>query len=100
MEPVELYCWFRIDNFSFCRYFAFMSRSYAEIADEALNLPQNQQLKLARILLENSEARGDSDAERIWEEEIERRIQLVDSGLANGRPFAEIVHEIDTRLEQ
>jgi hypothetical protein len=33
-----------------------------------------------------------------WEQEIERRIQLIDAGLANGRPFADVVRDIDRQL--
>ena len=36
-----------------------MSRDLATIAEEALKLPQNEQLKLARTLLEKNEASGD-----------------------------------------
>jgi len=52
-----------------------MSRSFAEITEEALSLPQGEQLKLARTLLERTEASGDVGAEAAWEEEIEHRIQ-------------------------
>jgi hypothetical protein len=66
-----------------------MNRNLAEITDEALRLPQQEQLRLARTLLEQSEAVGDVDVQAAWEEEIESRIKLVDSGLAKGRPFAD-----------
>ena len=75
-----------------------MSRGFAELADEALKLPQTEQLKLARTLLENSEATGDMGAEAAWESEIERRIQRIDAGLATGRPFSEVVQDVDRRL--
>ncbi|MGD0261221.1 MAG: addiction module protein [Verrucomicrobiota bacterium] len=75
-----------------------MSLSFADIEDEALRLPQDEQLRLARALLESSEAAGDTGAEAAWEEEIERRIRLVDSGLAKGRPFSDVLREIDRRL--
>jgi len=75
-----------------------MNRDFAELTEEALRLPQNQQLRLARALLENTEARGDLGVESAWEEEIERRIQLVDSGLAKGRPLAEVLRDIDRKL--
>jgi len=75
-----------------------MSRSFAEITEEALSLPQGEQLKLARTLLERTEASGDVGAEAAWEEEIEYRIQQVDAGLAKGRPFADVLREIDRRL--
>jgi putative addiction module component (TIGR02574 family) len=76
-----------------------MGRSFAQIADEALQLPQDEQLRLVRTLLEKHEASGDTGVEAAWEEEIERRIQMLDSGLAKGRPFAEVLREIDDRLK-
>ena len=75
-----------------------MSRSFAEITDEALRLPPQEQLRLARALLEHSEAIGDMDVEAAWEDEIEQRIKLVDSGLAKGRPFADVLRDIDHQL--
>lgn len=75
-----------------------MSRKVAELAAEALQLPQSEQLRLVRTLLERSEARGDIDAAAAWEDEIERRIQLVDSGLAVGRPFGDVLRDIDAQL--
>lgn len=75
-----------------------MSRNIAEITDEALRLPEHEQLRLARTLLENSEAVGDVDVEAAWEEEIERRITMVDSGLAKGRPFADVLRDMNRQL--
>jgi len=68
-----------------------MSRSFAELTDEALRLPPQDQLRLARALLAQVEAVGDLEVQAAWEEEIERRIELVDSGLAKGRPFTEVL---------
>jgi putative addiction module component (TIGR02574 family) len=75
-----------------------MSRNLAELAEEALKLPHQEQLRLARALLERSEASGDVGAEAAWEEEIERRIQAIDSGLATGRPFSDVLRDIDRQL--
>jgi len=55
-------------------------------------------LKLARTLLENAEAAGDVGAEAAWEDEIEHRIQKIDAGLAKGRPFADVLRDIDRRF--
>jgi hypothetical protein len=76
-----------------------MSRNLAEITDEALRLSEPEQLRLARTLLERVEAVRDVDAEAAWEDEIENRIKLLDSGLAKGRPFADVLHDIDRQLE-
>jgi putative addiction module component (TIGR02574 family) len=75
-----------------------MNRTFTEIAEEAMTLPQSEQLRLVRTLLEKVEASGDVGAEAAWEEEIERRIHKIDAGLAQGRPFADVLREIDRRL--
>lgn len=75
-----------------------MNRSFTEVAEEAMTLPQNEQLRLARTLLEKAEASGDLGAEAAWEEEIERRIHKIDAGLAQGRLFGDVLREIDRRL--
>ena len=75
-----------------------MKRNFAEIAEEAMGLPQSEQLRLARTLLEKAEAFGDLGAEAAWENEIERRIHKNDAGLAKGRPFADVVREMDRHL--
>jgi putative addiction module component (TIGR02574 family) len=72
-----------------------MNRTLSEITDEALTLPQSEQLRLARTLLKKVEASGDVGAEDAWEEEIERRIQKIDAGLAKGRFFSEVLREIE-----
>ncbi len=74
-----------------------MSSKLAEITQDALRLPHDEQLRLARTLLEKSEATGDDDVKAAWEDEIERRIKSIDAGLAKSRPFAEVVTEVDRR---
>jgi Putative addiction module component len=71
---------------------------FTEIVDEALRLPKEKQLELARTLLERNEASGDLRVEAEWEDVIERRIRQIDSGLANGWPFAEVLRDVDRRL--
>ena len=75
-----------------------MTPELSEITEKALRLPQGEQLKLARTLLESSEASADSGVDTVWEQEIERRIQLIDAGLAKGRLFADVVRDIDRQL--
>jgi len=89
-----------LDNASVTDKFNRMTERFTEVADKALRLPQNEQLRLARTLLENTEATGDVGAEAAWEEEIERRIRNIDSGLAKGRPFGEVLRDIDRRLKK
>ncbi|MGI8436963.1 MAG: addiction module protein [Chthoniobacterales bacterium] len=75
-----------------------MSSKLSIVTQEALELPLPEQLKLARTLLERSEATGDSAVDAAWEDEIERRIQSIDAGLAQSRPFADVVAEVDQQL--
>jgi putative addiction module component (TIGR02574 family) len=70
----------------------------SEITEKALKLPQGEQLRLVRTLLDRNEASGDSGVDAAWDQEIERRIQMIDDGLAKGRPFADVVRDIDRQL--
>jgi hypothetical protein len=74
-----------------------MSLSYADIVDEALRLPQKEQLRLARTLLEHTEVEGDAGVEAAWEEEIARRVERVKKGTAKGRPAADVFRDLETR---
>ena len=95
----ESFAWeSHLDNGALAGRFASMNRSFIEIAKVALTLPQSEQLRLARTLLERAEASGDIGAEAAWEDEIERRIHKIDAGLAHGRLFADVLQEIDRRL--
>ncbi len=76
-----------------------MSLSYADIVDEALRLPQKEQLRLARTLLEHTEAEGDAGVEAAWEAEIARRVERVKQGTAKGRPAADVFRDIEARLK-
>jgi putative addiction module component (TIGR02574 family) len=75
-----------------------VSRRYTDVAEDALTLPQDEQLRLARTLLEKVEAGAEMGSEAAWEEEIERRIQKIDAGLATGRPFSDVLREVDARF--
>jgi hypothetical protein len=87
-----------LDNHADASRMPIMNRSLSEIAEEAMALPQRDQLLLARTLLEKAEACGDVGAEAAWEDEIERRISRIDAGLARGRPFEEVLRSVDRRL--
>jgi hypothetical protein len=85
-----------LDNFPLSGTFAGMSRSFSEIAEDALGLPQNERLKLARALLECAGAsKEEFEAEAAWEAEIVRRVHLVDTGQAKGRLFADVLRDVD-----
>ncbi|MDQ3115291.1 MAG: addiction module protein [Verrucomicrobiota bacterium] len=75
-----------------------MRSKLPELRQRALELPHDEQLRLARTLLERSEATGDSQVDAVWEDEIERRIRSIDAGIAQSRPFSQVVAEIDRQL--
>ena len=77
-----------------------MRPTLADISGQGLKLPQNEQVQLARTLLESTEGTGDVDVEAAWEQEIERRIKIIDAGLAKGRPFADVLRDIDRQLDR
>jgi hypothetical protein len=77
-----------------------MSRNVDQITEDALQLPQKDQYKLARTILENAEFRYEPGAAMAWDEEIERRIAAIDSGIATGQPFAQVLREVDDRLDR
>ena len=79
-------------------YFRTVTPELSEITEKALRLSQGEQLTLARTLLESNEASGDSGVDAAWEQEIERRIQMIDAGSAKGRPFADVLRDIDRQL--
>lgn len=77
-----------------------MAPKLIQVTEEALRLSQAEQLRLARTLIERNEINGEPGTEAAWEEEIERRVQMIDAGLAKGRPFADVVREIDRQLAE
>lgn len=69
----------------------------SEITKDCLELPSAQRLKLARILMEVSESDQDysSDAEAVWEDEIQARLEAVKTGCASSRPVGEVLAYLD-----
>jgi hypothetical protein len=71
----------------------------SEVAKDALELPPNQRLTLARILLDVSEPDQDfsPEVETAWEQEIERRMKAVKSGDARSKSAEQAFAELDRR---
>jgi putative addiction module component (TIGR02574 family) len=77
-----------------------MPRTLTELAEDAAELPGDEQLKLARMLLELSESDSGPEAEvqEAWDKEIERRLHEVRSGKVKGVPLAEVKKRIESRF--
>ncbi len=76
-----------------------MARTLDDIRIDALALSKPEQLQLARILLEENEA-PDPGAEAAWEAEIQRRIEEIEAGAAQGRPFSDVLRDVDRKLRR
>jgi putative addiction module component (TIGR02574 family) len=78
-----------------------MSRSLAELARDAIELPQQQRLTLARILLDASDASSVEplpEIEAAWENEIAQRIRAIDAGQVQGKPWDSVLADINKRF--
>lgn len=60
------------------------------LSEDALVLPPDQRLTLARRLLDSVDLEPEPGAVAAWETEIARRIKQFDSGESRGIPAAEV----------
>jgi putative addiction module component (TIGR02574 family) len=77
-----------------------MSKTLIEVARDAAELPTNDRLKLARILLDlsDTDAEPQEEAQAAWDIEIERRLQELRSGKATGVPLEQVKQKIEARF--
>jgi putative addiction module component (TIGR02574 family) len=74
-----------------------MNEPAKKILDRAMRLSVPQRAEVAAELLASLDGEPDSDVEAAWAEEIERRIQRIRSGQAEGHPWAEVRERLDRR---
>jgi putative addiction module component (TIGR02574 family) len=74
-----------------------MATAFENVAEQALSLSAIERLRLANELLQSVEPQMSEEADRAWEEEIQRRIAAIDSGQAKGRSWEEIKRDFDSR---
>lgn len=60
-----------------------------DLFDEALRLPSEARAALAGELIQSLDEQVDEDAEAAWTEEIRRRVERFEGGLAKTVPWAE-----------
>jgi hypothetical protein len=78
-----------------------MSRPLSDLTREAIELPPQQRLMLARILLDASDPASlepFSEVEAAWENEIAERIRAIDSGKAQGKSWSSVLRDINQRF--
>jgi len=77
-----------------------MARAIAEIENEIRHLDRPEQERLLRTLLEELDGPIDSDADRAWLEEVQRRSAEFDAGLVKSIPAKEVFERARARLKQ
>lgn len=77
-----------------------MARAISEIEAEVRELNRPEQERLLRALLEELDGPADSDADRLWLEEAQRRSREFDAGLTKTIPGDEVFERVRSRLKQ
>jgi putative addiction module component (TIGR02574 family) len=67
-----------------------MPRDAVQLLHEALELPEEARAALADSLLNSLDAEVDADAEESWHEEIELRLESLNDGSVQLRPWNEV----------
>lgn len=75
-----------------------MSKVFEEITQQATQLPPEQRLELASLLLQLNEDSADPDVSAAWEKEILERIQAVDKNQPEGVSFETVMGDAEDRL--
>lgn len=77
-----------------------MPKTLIDVTRDAAELPPNERLKLARILLDLSEIEGEppQETQAAWDVEIARRLQDLRSGKVKAVPLAKVKAKIEARF--
>jgi len=71
-----------------------------ELSRQAMHLPRNERLALAKILLDVDESSDNSKIEALWHTEILNRAQAVEEGVAQGCSYDEALRRVDAALKR
>jgi putative addiction module component (TIGR02574 family) len=75
-----------------------MPVSLEEVTKVAMDLPPQQKLALAELLLQTAELAADTDGEIAWEAELSDRIREIDAGRETGVSYEEVMRSAEARL--
>lgn len=76
-----------------------MSKSIAELEQEARRLPEQERALLAQHLIASIDPGEDIDAEAAWLEEAERRYQAYRQGKLIAKPVDQVFREAKSQLK-
>lgn len=74
-----------------------MSLTTEKILEQALSLNETERVELANSLLESLEP-TDPDADRLWTEEIKRRVDDLKAGRVETVPWSDVRSELEAKL--
>jgi putative addiction module component (TIGR02574 family) len=77
-----------------------MPKTLEAITHEVLELPHNQRLALARIILDLDAGPTDPDVEAAWDEEIRARLKAYDEGRLEAIPWEDVQQEMQDRFRK
>jgi putative addiction module component (TIGR02574 family) len=75
-----------------------MTKQALELLQKALALSEEERASIAGSLLESLDTSVDENVEAAWAEEIDRRIDELDSGKAKTVPWEELHARVSARL--
>lgn len=75
-----------------------MTETVDSLARGAVELPPDQRLTLAQVILASLEPDGSPIIDAVWEAEIRERIRRYDIGEVKGIPASQVFSELDRRL--
>lgn len=75
-----------------------MATAFEEISKNVMQLTNQQRLALAGFLLETDNLADDPTIDVVWEQEIQKRIAVIDSGNVKGVSYADVMREANNRL--
>jgi putative addiction module component (TIGR02574 family) len=67
-----------------------MSAQVIELFRKASDLPESDRALLAGLLIESLEAEPDDEVEKAWLDEVERRVEELNSGATKTNPSEEV----------
>jgi len=70
-----------------------------ELEAKALKLPAKERARLAERLISSLDQESDPDAERLWLQEAERRLDELESGNASGVPADRVFDKVRLTLQ-
>ena len=74
-----------------------MTRAAETLLQEALALPVGERAEVAAELLASLDGEPEEGVEAAWTSEIQRRADRVVRGEANGRPWSEVLGDLERR---